>query len=98
LPSTIEQLHREYRPRGLAILAVNMEEPREAVGEWVRSRRLTTDVLLDPDGVATRAWRITATPATFLVARDGKVVARGLGARPWTGPEGRALIEALIRE
>jgi len=31
LPSTIEQLHREYRPRGLAVLAVNMEEPPEAV-------------------------------------------------------------------
>jgi hypothetical protein len=96
LPSTIEQLHREYRPRGLAVLAVNMEEPPEAVAAWVRSRRVTMDVLLDPSGVATRAWAITATPATFLVSREGRVVAKGLGTRPWTGPEGRALIEALL--
>jgi peroxiredoxin len=96
LPSTIEALHREYRPRGLAVLAVNMEEEPETVGAWVRSRRLTMDVLLDPPGVATRAWAVTATPATFLVGRDGRVVARGYGTRPWTGPEGRALIEALL--
>jgi hypothetical protein len=30
LPSTIEQLQREYRARGLAVLAVNMEESPEA--------------------------------------------------------------------
>ena len=98
MPSTIEQLHREYRPRGLAVLAVNMEEPPEAVAAWVRNRRLTMDVLLDPPGVAARAWAITATPATFLVARDGRLVARGLGTRPWMGRDGRALIEALLAQ
>lgn len=96
MPSTIEQLHREYGPRGLAVLAVNMEEPPDAVAAWVRSRRLTMDVLLDPLGTATQAWAITATPATFLVSREGRVVAKGLGTRPWTGREGRALIEALL--
>jgi hypothetical protein len=98
LPSAIEQLHREYRPRGLAVLAVNMEEPPEAVAAWVRSKRITMDVLLDPPGVASRAWAITATPAIFLVSRDGRLVARGLGTRPWTGREGRALIEALLAQ
>jgi peroxiredoxin len=98
LPSTVEQLHREYRPRGLAILAVNMEEKPGDVAAWVRDKRISMDVLLDPPGKATRAWGITATPATFLVDRDGRLVARGLGTRPWTGPEGRALIEALLTQ
>jgi len=98
LPSTIEQLHREYRPRGLAVLAVNMEEPPEAVAAWVRRKRLSMDVLLDPPGIATRAWSITATPSAFLVDRDGRVVARAVGTRPWTDPEGRAVIEALLKQ
>jgi peroxiredoxin len=98
LPSTIEQLHREYRPRGLAVLAVNMEEPPEAVAAWVRRKRVSMDVLLDPPGIATRAWGITATPSAFLVDRDGRVVARAVGTRPWTDPEGRAVIEALLKE
>jgi hypothetical protein len=98
LPSTIEQLYREYRPRGLAVLAVNMEESPEAVAAWVRSRRVSMDVLLDPPGVASRAWAITATPTTFLVGRDGRLLARAVGTRPWTEPEGRAVIEALLAQ
>jgi cytochrome c biogenesis protein CcmG/thiol:disulfide interchange protein DsbE len=98
LPSTIEQLHREYRPRGLAVLAVNMEEAPEAVSAWVRSKRISMDVLLDPPGIASRAWAITATPSTFLVDRGGRVVARAVGTRPWTDPEGRAVIEALLKK
>ena len=97
MPSTIEQVHREYRARGLAVLAVNIEESPEAVAAWVRSKRVTMDVLLDPPGVASRAWAITATPSAFLVDRDGRVVARAVGTRPWTAPEGRAVIEALLR-
>jgi hypothetical protein len=80
------------------VLAINMEEPPDAVAAWVRDRRITMEVLLDPPGVATKAWAITATPASFLVGRDGRLVAKGLGTRPWMGPDGRALIEALLSQ
>ncbi len=98
MPSTVEQLHREFRPRGLAVLAVNMEETPGEVAAWVRSKRVTMDVLLDPPGAAAQAWGVSATPATFLVDREGRMVARGVGTRPWTGPEGRALIDALLKQ
>jgi cytochrome c biogenesis protein CcmG/thiol:disulfide interchange protein DsbE len=98
LPSTIEQVHRDYGARGLAVLAVNIEESPEAVAAWVRSKRVTMDVLLDPPGIASQAWAITATPSVFLVDREGRVVARAVGTRPWTEPEGRAVIEALLRQ
>lgn len=96
MPSAIEQLHREYRARGLVVLAVNMEESPETVAAWVRSKHVSMDVLLDPPGVATRAWTVTATPSTFLVDPGGRLVARAVGTRPWTAPEGRAVIEALL--
>ena len=96
MPSTIEQLHREYGGRGLAVVAVNMEESAGAVAAWVRSKRITMAVALDPSGVASRDWAITATPTAFLVDRDGRVAARAVGTRPWTEPEGRAVIEAML--
>ena len=96
MPSTIEQLHREYGGRGLAVVAVNMEEAPDAVATWVRRKRITMAVALDPSGVASRDWAITATPSAFLVDRDGRVVARAVGTRPWTDAEGRAVIEALL--
>ena len=75
-----------------------MEEPPEAVAAWVRSKRVSMDVLLDPPGIASRAWGITATPSTFLVGRDGRVVARAVGTRPWTSPGARALLESLLAQ
>jgi len=98
LPSAIEQLYQEYATRGLAVVAVNMEESPDKVATWVLKNRVTVDVLLDPRGVASRAWAITATPCAFLFGRDGRLVARAVGRRPWTAPEGRAVIEALLRQ
>ena len=96
MPSTIEQLHREYGGRGLAVVAVNMEESADAVAAWVRSKRITVQVALDPSGIASQEWGITATPSAFLVDRDGRLAARAVGTRPWTDAEGRAVIEALL--
>lgn len=96
LPSTIEQVHREFGPRGLVVLAVNMEESRETVRAWVRAHKLTMDVLLDLSGAVNGAWGVAYSPVVFVVGRDGRLVARAIGTRDWTAPEGRAFLEALM--
>jgi hypothetical protein len=80
------------------VLAINMEESREEVAAWLRQHPVTVPILVDPKGTVTNAYRVTATPTVFLVARDGRLVARGVGAKPWTGPAGRAVLEALLRD
>jgi peroxiredoxin len=96
LPSAIEQVHREYAPRGLVVLAVNMEESRETVRAWVRDRGITMDVLLDVTGDVNAAWNVTHSPMVFIIGRDGRLIARAIGNRPWTEAEGRALLDALV--
>jgi phosphoribosylformimino-5-aminoimidazole carboxamide ribonucleotide (ProFAR) isomerase len=97
LPSAIEQIHREYKDRGLVIVAIDMEEGRDKVARWVKDKRMSITVLLDPTGRTTRAYEVTATPTVFIVGRDGKMVAKALGTKDWTGPRGRAFLEALLR-
>ena len=96
MPSTIEQVHRTYGERGLSVLAINIEEPRAKVAAWVRQAKVTVPILLDPTGRVTNAYGVTATPTTFLVGRDGKLVAKALGTKPWTGDKGRALLGLLL--
>jgi peroxiredoxin len=95
LPSEIEQVHREFRAQGLAVLAVDIREPRATVVDWVRTNRLTVPVVLDTDGQVSRQYEVTVTPTVFLVARDGTLVGKALGTKPWTSPAGRALLRAL---
>jgi peroxiredoxin len=96
LPSTIETVHRELRDRGLEVVAINMEESADEVAAWVREHKLTTRVLLDVDGTVSRAYQITGTPTVFLVGRDGRLVAKAPGTKPWASPQGRDLLRALL--
>jgi hypothetical protein len=39
---------------------------------------------------------VTVTPTVFLVGRDGKLLANSIGTKKWTGPRGRALLDAML--
>lgn len=77
----LEQLYRDYRPRGLELLAVAMPYDRaDRVLHFAETRRLPFPVALDPVGAAVTAWGgVEGTPLTWLVAPDGRVTARWLG-------------------
>lgn len=98
MPSEIKELDRTYAPRGLAVLAVNMGEPRDLVRRWVREKGVTSRVLLDAAGAATVAYRVMGTPTVILIDRAGRWVGRAVGPREWTGEKGRAIFEALLAE
>ena len=95
---TLETLWREYRDRGLVVLAVSQDRgaPRALIEPWVRHQRLTFPILLDPDLRTSRAWRVTGLPSTFLVRPRGEVAGLAVGPREWTSGEMRALVETML--
>jgi hypothetical protein len=95
LPS-INQLYREWESKGVSVLLVDIREDRAKVARTVAERGYVAPVVLDRDGAVTEAYGVHATPTAFLVARDGTIVGRAIGPRPWTGPDGRALFQALL--
>ncbi len=97
MPSTIEQVQKEFAPRGLAILLINIQESRDTAARWIKEKGITPRVVLDFDGSVTAAYRVTATPTVVLIGRDGKMVGRAIGTRGWTSPAGRALLNALLQ-
>ena len=97
MPSTIEKVHQEFKDAGLAVVPISIEEGRRKVTGWAPSKSLTMPLLLDPDGDATGAYRVTATPTVFLIGRNGKMVAKALGTKAWTSEEGRALLKHLLK-
>lgn len=96
MPSTIEQVHQEFKDQGLTILAINLGEDKDDLAAWAKRRKVTTTILLDPDGDVARSYAIAYTPTVFLIDRDGRLVAKSVGVRAWTGDKGRAVLKALI--
>jgi peroxiredoxin len=96
LPSTIEQMHREFKDQGLSVLAINIQESRDDVAKWVREKQTTLTMLLDPDGAVLRQYGVTVTPTSFVIGRDGRVVGKAVGNKAWLSDRGRAMLRALL--
>ena len=96
MPSTIEQVHQEFKDQGLTVLAINLGEDKDDLVAWAKRRKVTTTILLDPNADVARSYAIAYTPTVFLIDRDGRLVAKSVGVRAWTGDKGRAVLRALI--
>jgi peroxiredoxin len=84
------------KEQGLVIYAVSIKEPRDTVAAWTKKVNLGFPVLLDEEGTAARAWRISSTPTVFLIDRRGRLVGRAVGTKGWSSPAGRSLLKALL--
>ena len=96
MPSTVERLHRDLSPRGLSVVAVNIQEGQATVAAWAREKGVTIPILLDTDGEATRQYGVIATPTSFLIDRQGRLLGRMVGPRDWASPPGKALLAGLL--
>ena len=96
MPSTIEKVYRERKDKKFTVLAINIQEDPAKVEAWVQARGFTPPVLLDRNGAVAGLYRVTATPTAVLVGRDGRMLVRATGTRPWDSPAGRALLDAAL--
>ena len=99
MPS-IEQLHREYGPRGLKVVAVSVDDPGQqaTVRKFARELGLTFEILQDPTHDIQRAYQTTGVPETFVLGKDGVIRKKIIGATDWSSQGTRALVAQLLAE
>ena len=95
MPSLVE-LFAGYKRSDFVILAINLREKREPVDRYARKEKLPFPVLLDINGKVAFDYGVKATPAHFLINKEGELVAMIMGARDWTSVESHNLIRFLI--
>ena len=94
----LERLHRESGGQGLTIIGINVRENTQTVRRYARELGLTFPLVLDPAGTITALYGVVGLPTTFLIGRDGRSIAFGIGPREWGSRLARTLIEALLSE
>ena len=92
----MNRVYEEFRGRGFTLALVNIGEQREHVRQVVAERGYTAPVLLDEHRRVSDSYAVVATPTVYLLDRDLRVVARGVGRRDWTGDPARNLLESLL--
>ena len=96
----IEQLHRQFGPRGLKIVSVSVDNAGDVnlIEKFVRDFHLTFEVLHDAPGRIQRQYRTTGVPETFVLGKDGVIRKKVIGAADWSSQGNRALIAQLLAE
>ena len=97
MPS-IEKLHRDFGPQGLAVVAVSVDDAgaEDRVREFAKELGITFEILHDPTRATSTSYQITGYPETFIIARDGTIRKKVIGAADWSSAANRALIRELL--
>jgi cytochrome c biogenesis protein CcmG, thiol:disulfide interchange protein DsbE len=94
----LEQLHQELDTRGLTVIGVSVDGPRNfaKVRPFVAKLGITYAVALDEDGSMQEKFQVRSIPTTVLIGRDGQIVKVVQGYRPGEIKILRASIEPLL--
>jgi peroxiredoxin len=94
----IESLYRDFRGKGLEIVAVNIKDKREDALAFIKKHKLSYPVLMDPEGEVGALYGAFATPTVYLIDRKGTVIARQWGPAGWNSPAARKVIADLVAQ
>lgn len=66
--------YKQYKDKGVQILAVNIGESDLAVKKYVERKQLNFPILIDKDGSVQTEYGVNPLPISFLIDKEGKVV------------------------
>ena len=96
MPS-MQALYERLHGPDFEMLAVSADQEGRAVVErFVRDFALTFPVLPDPDLQIAGRYGVTGYPETFIIDRNGRVLAHQIGPRQWDAPQSHTVLRRLI--
>jgi thiol-disulfide isomerase/thioredoxin len=69
----LDAIYQEYQPRGLEVLAVNLDEQRKNADVFLAAHPHRMTVLFDPKGAAPSAFGVKGMPSSFLIDKTGAI-------------------------
>lgn len=94
----MNSLHEELGPKGLTILAVNVDEQKAAADRFLQQVPAKFLIAYDPKGVTPEQYAVKAMPTAVLIDRRGQIRHVHAGFRERDREALRAQVEALLRE
>src|SRR3546814_20788441 len=87
----LERLHLALADGGLAVLAISQDRGGEAVVDPFLARLdlQHLPIYLDAKGELGRGFALKGLPTTFVIGRDGRVLAGLVGPAEWDSPADR---------
>lgn len=83
---TIEILNNTMKDKNFAIMAISVGEKHSTVSDFLKSSPYTFPVYLDETGAVSRSFVGQGIPTTFILNKQGEVIAGVIGALSYSDP------------
>jgi len=89
---------QQLRNEDVVMLAVNMGEDEDTIFVFTADYPAEFPVLLDRDGAVIAEWPVKGLPTTYIIAPDGSIAYRAIGARTWDDSGILEVLRALQKQ
>ena len=84
-----EKAYQKYKDKGVLFLGIDQKESADTVRQFVKQNGYSWTFLLDIEGKAGTAYRLTGVPETFFVDREGIIREVQIGPLTQSGLESK---------
>jgi cytochrome c biogenesis protein CcmG, thiol:disulfide interchange protein DsbE len=93
-----EKIYNEFRGKGMGMIAVSTDSEKSLskVKPFVKSRRFSFPILLDPNSEAARKFYVQSIPYSLIVDKEGHIVYSHLGYKKGDELEVKRIISNLL--
>jgi thiol-disulfide isomerase/thioredoxin len=99
MPS-MESLAHGLKGESFTVLAVNVGENPDTIDAFTSqfNSRLHVPILLDTDSTTLQDWDVKGLPTSFLINKQGNIVASAIGGRDFDHPDIARAVRALLKD
>ncbi|MBL4606649.1 MAG: TlpA family protein disulfide reductase [Pseudomonadales bacterium] len=95
----LDRLYRRYKNQGFSLLAVNTDShQRKRINTIARKLALTFPILLDENEVLSKQFGVSGMPASYVIDREGRLIAYIEGARDWDSETAHEWLENMLAQ
>ena len=95
----MQTLWQNHKEQGLEIVAVSVDEGyRGRIENFSKMFKISFPILLDPESKVSDLYEVSGVPTSFLIDRNGKIIARIVGTEDWLSDDAVQLVQDLLAQ
>lgn len=69
----LDKLHQQYSSKGLEVIAVNLDEEKNAALKFVNDHPVNFSIVHDSEGDCPEKYQVQAMPSSYIIDKSGKI-------------------------
>lgn len=94
----MQHLLNSRKQQPFALLALNLQESREDVTQFMQQKDFHFPALLDSEGRTAASYKVRGLPASYLIDCSGNLLGAVTGILQWTSEATQTLLDTLLKD